>query len=189
MNELFHRFLRHPLQVGACCPSSRGLCRELVCDIGLETAGVVVELGPGTGVVTGEIMARMAPQGRLLAVELDRTMAGRLRERFPGVVICCDSAANLPALLQQQNLSGADAVVSGLPWALFPEELQSAILDGVLESLVPGGWFVTFAYIQGMALPAGKRFRRLLRSRFSEVSTSRVVWCNLPPAFVYRCRG
>ena len=185
---LFTRFLRHPAQVGALCPSSRSLCRTIVSEIGVERAGLVVELGPGTGVITREIVQRLPESGRLLAIELDAALCAHLLEMFPDVDICHDSASRLGEILAEKRVGAVDAVVSGLPWALFPEELQRAILDGVLESLVPGGWFVTFAYIQGVALPAGKRFRRLLRSRFSEVSTSRVVWRNLPPAFVYRCR-
>ncbi len=50
------------------------------------------------------------------------------------------------------------------------------------------GQFATFAYLQELLLPAGLRFRRMLRHYFREVSTSRTVWKNLPPAFVYRCR-
>jgi hypothetical protein len=52
-----------------------------------------------------------------------------------------------------------------------------------------GGQFVTFAYLQGLILPAAQRFRKLLKQYFSEVSTSRTVWLNVPPAFIYRCRS
>ena len=58
----------------------------------------------------------------------------------------------------------------------------------MLEVLRPGGQFATFAYVPGQALPAAHRLRRKLREVFSEVTTSRVVWRNTPPAFVYRCR-
>ena len=45
---LFKRFLQHPTQVGALCPSSCALCRAMASEIGVENAGLVVELGPGT---------------------------------------------------------------------------------------------------------------------------------------------
>ena len=54
--------------------------------------------------------------------------------------------------------------------------------------LKPGGQFVTFAYLQGLLLPAGRRFRAKLKRSFSDVTKSKIVWRNLPPAFVYRCR-
>jgi phospholipid N-methyltransferase len=78
-------------------------------------------------------------------------------------------------------------VLSGLPWASFPEELQLKLMDAVCEALAPKGVFATFAYLQGTLLPAGKRFGKTLESRFSEVRKSPVVWRNLPPAFVYKC--
>jgi phospholipid N-methyltransferase len=53
--------------------------------------------------------------------------------------------------------------------------------------LAPGGQFATFAYWQGMLLPAAWRFSRRLHRTFSSVQRSRTVWRNLPPAFVYRC--
>jgi len=39
----------------------------------------VVEIGPGLGALTGELIARA---GRIVAVEIDRDLAARLRERF-----------------------------------------------------------------------------------------------------------
>ena len=94
----------------------------------------------------------------------------------------------LDVMLKDRALPKADVVISGLPFAIFPEELQEKILQGVLRSLVPGGTFATFAYLQGVILPAGVRFRKKLESTFPEVTTSQIVWNNMPPAFVYRCR-
>ena len=185
---LLQRFLRHPAQVGALWPSSRALCRTTVSEIGVETAHQVVELGPGTGVITREILRLLPEKGRLLSIELDETLCMHLRKAFPQVDVCHDSAARLGELLKERHLPPPEAVISGLPWAVFPGSLQREILNAVLTNLTPGGYFVTFAYLQGLMLPAGLRFRRLLGELFPEISTSKVVWRNLPPAFVYRCR-
>ena len=79
-------------------------------------------------------------------------------------------------------------MISGLPWANFTPKLQRSILCSVAEHIAPGGYFATFAYLQGLMFPTGQRFRKLLGEVFSEVQTSPVIWKNLPPAFVYRCR-
>ena len=60
---LFKRFLQHPTQVGALCPSSCALCRAMASEIGVENAGLVVELGPGTGVITRELVRRLPENG------------------------------------------------------------------------------------------------------------------------------
>ena len=188
MSSLFVRFLRHPGQVGAFCPSSRFLAVEMTQKIGMEDARTVVELGPGTGAITREILPRLREDARFFAVELDSGMAASLRSAFPRADVRCGSAAELPKILEDSGSPRADVILSGLPWAVFPSDLQDAILDGVISGLAPGGGFATFAYIQGVVLPAGIRFRRKLEKLFREVECSPVVWRNLPPAFVYRCR-
>ncbi len=65
--------------------------------------------------------------------------------------------------------------------------MQDSLLNATLESLKPGGQFATFAYLQGLLLPAGKRFKKKLAQSFSKVEKSPTVWLNMPPAFVYRC--
>ncbi|MDR0931732.1 MAG: hypothetical protein LBM70_01760 [Victivallales bacterium] len=185
---LFKRFLRNPVQVGALCPSSRGLCGAIVSQVGMENAEVIVELGPGTGAITREIVLRMPKNAKFIAIELDAALCGHLRQTFPGVTVCNGSAAGIGDILDCHALSSPDVVISGLPWANFSAKLQREILESVIEHIAPGGCFTTFAYLQGLLFPSGQRFRRLLDELFSEVETSPIIWKNLPPAFVYRCR-
>jgi len=60
-------------------------------------------------------------------------------------------------------------------------------MDAMIDRMVDGGQFATFAYWQGVILPAGRRFSKRLRGSFCDVGRSHTVWRNLPPAFVYRC--
>ena len=188
MSTLFWEFLKHPARVGACCPSSQALCREITSSIGLEKAGMIVELGPGTGVITEAIRRKRNPGARFAAVELDENLAADIEARFADVTVFRGCASRLDDMLSSRSLPRADVVISGLPFAIFPDELQEKILRGVVRSLSPGGVFATFAYVQGCILPAGIRFRHKLESTFAEVTTSSVVWNNMPPAFIYRCR-
>ncbi len=186
---LMWRFMTKPQRIGAICPSSRWLCRAMVNAIELESAEAVAELGPGTGVITREILRTKPREAQFFAVELDPRMCAGFQSSFPKVKTFQASAAELTRLCQEAEVARLDAVISGLPWAAFPESLQRAILDAILANLKPDGYFTTFAYLQGLMLPAGRRFRQLLHHYFAEVRTSRVVWANLPPAIVYRCHG
>ncbi|MBE6384837.1 MAG: methyltransferase domain-containing protein [Lentisphaerae bacterium] len=188
MSSLFWKFLKNPRQVGACCASSPALCREITSAIGVESADLIAELGPGTGVITEEICSKLKPGAKLAAVELDEALANGIERRFKNVTVFRGCASQLDTMLNSRALPKADVVISGLPFAIFPEELQEKILRGIVRSLVPGGTFATFAYLQGVILPAGVRFRRKLENTFPEVTTSQIVWNNMPPAFVYRCR-
>jgi phospholipid N-methyltransferase len=181
-------FLRDPAHIGAIAPSSAGLAAAMTAWITWEQARVVLELGPGTGVFTGPILKQLPPGARFLAIELNALFVTELRRQFPGVDICHDTVGNLEAICSQAGITEVDAMLSGLPWASFPADLQDRCLHAVVRVLRPGGQFCTFAYLQGLWLPAGRRFRHLLQEHFSSVERSATVWRNLPPAFVYRCR-
>ncbi len=183
----FREFLRQASVTGAVAPSSRGLAREIVSGINVDTAEVVVEYGPGTGSFTAELLQRVTPGAVYFAIEKSPVFVESLRTRFPELDLVEDSVTNLGELLAARSLSSVDCIVSGLPFASFEESLQNSILDVTLDALGDGGCFVTFAYLQGLLVPAGRRFRRLINERFRRVEQSRVVWFNLPPAFVYRC--
>jgi phosphatidylethanolamine/phosphatidyl-N-methylethanolamine N-methyltransferase len=184
----FKRFLSNPGLIGALLPSSPALCREITSHINIECAEAVVELGPGTGVITDEILAKLNPQAKFVAIELDNKMYENLHQNRPDLNVVNDSAENLPEIMETAEIRHLNAIVSGLPWAAFPEKLQIAILTAVIDSLSKGGYFTTFAYLQGLLLPAGRRFKKLLKKSFKEVKISRVVWNNMPPAIVYRCK-
>ncbi|MDD5697808.1 MAG: methyltransferase domain-containing protein [Victivallaceae bacterium] len=185
---LFKRFLANPGVVGALWPSSSALCREITAEINLGQARSIAELGPGTGVITDEILSVRNPQAQFIIVELDSKMFHSLKQRHPDLQVVNDSAENLPEIMKTAAITHFDAVVSGLPWAIFPARQQARMLRVILNSLREGGYFTTFAYLQGLVLPAGQRFKKLLKKTFSEVALSRIVWGNVPPAIVYRCR-
>ncbi len=180
-------FLLHPTQVGAIAPSSPGLVKMMVDGIDWPTTRGVVEYGPGTGVFTAGIMQCMEPGTKFFAIERSPELAATARVQCPGADIVEDSVTNVEKLCHARGLSQVDAIVCGLPWASFSDSLQQQIMDEMFRVLKPGGQFATFAYLQGLALPAGRRFARHLQQHFTVVEKSRTVWRNLPPAFVYRC--
>jgi len=58
--------------------------------VGIEAGDTVVEIGPGRGALTEQLVSRAGPAGRVIAVEVDRGLAARLRERYadtPSVTI------------------------------------------------------------------------------------------------------
>ncbi len=184
---MLRTFVRRPWRTGTVVPSSIGLAQLMVEDMGLASAGTVVELGAGTGVFTRLIAERVRPDALVLAFENDPVLASQLDGLVPAVRIVNDSAENLASHLRAAGRNAADAILSGLPWANFSHDLQERLLRAVVGSLRPGGRFATFAYVPAAHFPPGRRFRSLLESSFSRVSTTRIVYRNFPPAFVYRC--
>jgi phospholipid N-methyltransferase len=187
-SRLLGAFVRRPGRTGAIAPSSRELAELMTADMGLATARTVIELGAGTGVFTRLIGERVQAGTLALAFEIDPRLAGELDGTVPGVRIVNDSAERIGAHLRAEGRDSADSILSGLPWASFNRSLQQTLLAAVLGALRPGGLFATFAYIPAAWFPPGRRFRGMLNDRFTSVTTTRIVWKNVPPAFVYRCR-
>lgn len=183
--KFIKEFVLHPTKTGAIAPSSPALASLIVEAARVSESRMIVEFGPGTGVFTEQILEEMPEGADFFAVELNERFATAASERCPEAAIYHDCATKSRHYLASHGQEHCDAIICGLPWASFSDELQDRLLDTILDILHPGGRFVTFAYLQGLLLPAGKAFRQKLRSRFSEVERTRTVWLNLPPAFVY----
>ena len=170
-------FVAHPRQVGAVLPTSRRAVRDMLDLADLPGADLVVELGAGTGVQTGEILARLKPGARLLALEIDPRLAKLLRERYddPRLQVVCDTAENL-----EEHLAGAtaDVLVCALPFTSLPPDLRRRILDRLPLALGRTGVMVLIQYSPLIEPELRKRFPTV-RRRLSPV--------NVPPAFLYAC--
>jgi phospholipid N-methyltransferase len=175
------RFLRafaaNPRQVGAILPTSRQAVRDML-DLGdVPGAALVVELGAGTGVQTGEILARMRPDARLVALEIDPGLARLLEERFddPRLQVVCGSAEDLA-----KHLDGdlADVLVCALPFTSLEPGLRRRILDSLPKALAPRGVALVIQY--------SPLIQSELRRLFPSVRR-RISVLNVPPAFLFAC--
>ena len=173
---------------GAIAPSSTFLADSMLQGLGLSAAEAVLEIGPGTGAFTGQILNQLKPSAKFAAIELNSQFAEIFKTRYPTVPLFQDTVANARDICDYAGIASVDCVICGLPWAAFSETMQVKCLDEMMRVLKPGGRFATFAYVHGWPLPTARKFARLLPNYFRSVSRSSVVWLNVPPAFVYRCR-
>jgi phosphatidylethanolamine/phosphatidyl-N-methylethanolamine N-methyltransferase len=184
--QFLGEFVRKPMAVGAVAESSRRLAELITDEADLRHGSVVVEFGPGTGAFTEVILNKIRPGTTFFAIEAKDSFVAATRQRCPRATVFHDSAASVRKHLESLGHASCDRIVSGLPFSSFSPAQQDEILDAVTDVLTPGGRFVTFAYLAGLAWPLGRRFRRRLEERFPDVTMSPTVWSNLPPAFVYR---
>lgn len=171
-------FLAHPRQVGAVLPTSRRAVQDMLGMTSFEGVRCVVELGAGTGVYTREIVPRLPPDARLLALELDPVLASGLDAEIddPRVSVLADSAERLTDHL---NGARADVIVSGLPFTSLPGSVRQTVLDEARRALATGGTMLVLQYSPLVG--------RDLRRRFADVSV-RVSPLNVPPAVLFACR-
>jgi len=172
-------FLRAPQKVGSITPSSRYLAEAMVKHIRWEDTKVLVELGAGTGAFTQLIDERKRAETLALVFEQDPALRKLLIRKYPRLHV----KANAVRLLDTLNDFGVgdgevDAIICGLPFAVFPQTLRDEIMDKVFNALKPGGLFICFQYSLQM--------KKQLKQRFDVVRVS-MIPLNVPPAFVYTC--
>lgn len=177
--QFFASFLRSPKQVGSITPSSRYLAEAIVRPIEWDKTQILVELGAGTGVFTQLIYQRKRKETCVVIFEKDLKFRQMLRQKFSDFHIRANAAELLKELGNIGIPSGTvDIIISGLPFAIFPQTLREEIINNVYSSLKPGGKFITFQYSLQM--------KKQLEQRFDQVNIS-LVPLNIPPAFVYTC--
>jgi phosphatidylethanolamine/phosphatidyl-N-methylethanolamine N-methyltransferase len=177
------RFLKalitRPKNVGAIVPSSPALSRAIAHVIDTARSGPVLELGPGTGVLTQAILERGIAPERLTLVEYDGEMAAHLAHRFPRVHVVQGDAFDLERTLGDRHGEQFSAIVSGLPLLNFPLALRHSYMAGLIARLEPGAPVIQFSYgtQAPVSAPPG-----------CVVSRAALVWANIPPArvWVYR---
>ncbi|MGK3141067.1 class I SAM-dependent methyltransferase [Pantoea sp. C2G6] len=165
-----HQFILNPRKMGSITPSSDALCRAMTDSVAWRPQLRIAELGAGDGVLTRQILARMAPDATLDAFEISSTLADKL--------IALDDARMTVRTCSAQYLNGEyDAIFSGLPLLSLPPDLRESILHAVFTALKPDGVFVQFQYTS-LTQPDLSRYFTWERQR---------VLKNVPPAWVYRC--
>ena len=183
-------FRKSPRTVGAIAPSSRRLARAMLEGLTLEPGAAVrlVELGPGTGAVTGEIASRLPADAACLAIDVDPVFSARVGARWPHIDSVCDRAERLVEIARARNLLPIDHIVSGLPFASLPVASARAIVDAIVSSLRVGGTFTTFQYVHAYGFSSAMAVRQTLTREMGTTPTRSLVFGNLPPALVLRWR-
>jgi phospholipid N-methyltransferase len=175
----FQGFLRKPRQVGSIIPSSRFLERRIARAARIESARLVVELGPGTGGTTRALLRQMRPDARLLAIEIDPDFVSVLRRLIPDprLSVHQGSAADLRQILAKHELGAPDVILSGIPFSTMTRPLGREILRAVHDALEPGGVFVAYQVRDRVKILGSEVFGR---------AQTDMVLLNVPPMRVYR---
>jgi phosphatidylethanolamine/phosphatidyl-N-methylethanolamine N-methyltransferase len=180
--------------VGAVAPSSRYLTQAMLGPLSLERARVVVEVGPGTGAMTQALLNLIPFDATLLAFEINSRFSAYLKSHISDsrLVVINASAETLQKEIHGRGYERVDAVVSSLALGLMPDRKRRTFLRELGSLLGEAGVFTQYQYFHRLQMKNGQvrkfHLAHLLQAYFSSVQ-QRIIWRNLPPAFVFACRG
>ncbi len=159
----------------------------------MERAIRVVELGPGTGVFTRQLLNQMPAQGRLLAFEINQKFTDYLHENLPDprleiITTCAGSAGDE---LRRRGWDRVDVVVASLGFGFMSDEKVHEIFAGLTPFMDKDSVLSLFQYAHRMKYLDGRLSHfdvsDLLSQHFRRIDRH-TVWRNLPPAFVFSCQ-
>ena len=154
--RFFRGWLDKPKAVGSIIPTSSVTARRMASVIEPSSGLPVLELGPGTGVITKAILERGVQPENLFSVEYSHDFAQHVRGLFPGVNVIEGDAFDLDETLGGRRNLVFDAIVSGVPLLNFPVARRVAYLEDLLTRIPPGRPVVQLTYGPRSPVPPGR---------------------------------
>ena len=99
--KFFKGWIDKPKAVGAIIPTSSVTARRMASVIDTGSGLPVLEIGPGTGVITKAILRRGVKPSDLYAVEYSHDFVTHLRRNFPGVNVIEGDGFNLDGKINE----------------------------------------------------------------------------------------
>ena len=178
--RFFHGLATQPKTVGAIVPTSVFMARRMASVANPASALPVLEVGPGTGVVTRALLRRGIKPEKLVSVEYSAFFCKHLRREFRDVRILHGDAFNLDKTLGDLGSTHFDCVISGLPLLNFSTEQRVSLIEDALARIPKGRPMIQFSYGLLSPVPPG-------RGHYS-VERFGIEIRNIPPAQMWLYR-
>ena len=154
--RFFKGWIDKPKAVGSIIPTSSVTARRMASVINAASGLPVLEVGPGTGVITRAIVRVGIKPENLYAVEYSEDFVRHLRRHYPGVNVIQGDAFDLDKTLGDKSGLVFDTVVSGVPLLNFPVERRIDYLNSLLDRMPAGRPVIQLTYGPLSPIPAGR---------------------------------
>jgi phosphatidylethanolamine/phosphatidyl-N-methylethanolamine N-methyltransferase len=205
----WQQFRRAYHTTGAVLPSGKALAAALATFVrdngGPASAGGrrILEVGPGTGAVTGRIIRDMRATDELTLVERNEGFVARLHELAAKDPLYQNVGERLKIVhASVEDLPDDrpfDVIISGLPLNNFTPDVVNGILTKLRRLLTSNGTLSFFEYVairrfkSAVSRPADRaRVQGIARVLGEVLRKNEIrkdcVWANVPPAWVHHVR-
>lgn len=168
--KFFRGWIDKPRAVGSIVPTSSVTAARMASIVDTKSGLPVLEVGPGTGVITKAILKRGVKPPALYTVEYSHDFVAHLRRNYPGVNVIEGDGFNLDDTLGDMRDTMFDSVVSGVPLLNFPVARRVSYLENLLKRIPHGRPVVQLTYGPKSPIPPGlgnytvERFHFILRN-------------------------
>ena len=168
-------------EIGAVCPSSPILAKDMVTREEIQNSETIVELWAGTGVFTERIFSLIKEGQKVIIVEKDEMFFEILQEKFPQYKkdIYNIDVQELWSILEEKGIDKVDLFISGLPFRSLPKKLFVNVMLMIRKFSHKNTKFKQFSYA-----PNVDHYKKY----FASVLTATCIR-NIPPAFIFTCSG
>jgi phosphatidylethanolamine/phosphatidyl-N-methylethanolamine N-methyltransferase len=153
--KFFKGWIDKPKTVGSIIPTSSVTARRMASIIDTASGLPVLEVGPGTGVITKAILARGVRPENLTCVEYAHDFVLHLRRNYPGIDVIEGDAFDLETTLGDKANATFDSVVSGVPLLNFPVATRVKYVESLLDRMPGGRPIVQLTYGPKSPVPPG----------------------------------
>jgi phosphatidylethanolamine/phosphatidyl-N-methylethanolamine N-methyltransferase len=153
--RFFKGWIHRPKAVGSIVPTSSVTARRMATVIDLNSGLPVLEVGPGTGVITRAILRHGVAPENLYAVEYSPEFVRHLRQHFRGVTVIEGDAFDLDNALGDRRKQMFDCVISGVPLLNFAVARRISYLNSLLDRIPHGRPVVQLTYGPKSPIPPG----------------------------------
>jgi phosphatidylethanolamine/phosphatidyl-N-methylethanolamine N-methyltransferase len=154
--RFFRGWVDQPRAVGSILPTSGVTARRMASVVDPASGLPVLELGPGTGVITKAILERGIDPASLYSIEYSPDFVAHLRDAYPGVNVIEGDAFDLDGSLGEARELVFDSIVSGVPLLNFPVPQRVAYVEDLLDRIPRGRPVVQLTYGPLSPVPAGR---------------------------------
>jgi len=175
---LLKEFLKDK-KVGSIKSSSKFLVKAICDRIDFNGNKLIVEYGPGTGVLTKAILKKMNFKSKFIIIETNKKFVSALEMiNDKRLIIINDSAENIEKIMRNLGINKADYVISGIPFSFLKNASKEKIITGTKKILLDKGYFFVYQ--------VRKIIEKDLKKYFSKIKKHYEVR-NIPPLIIFEC--
>ncbi len=163
--------------VGAITSTSNQITKKMLSKIDFNNAKVIIEYGPGKGIITKQLLIQMREDATLFVFETNEQFINNLSKINDKRLIIINSDAEKAQIIlkNRYKTEKVDYIISTIPFTFFNKRKRKRIIFMTYTLLKEKGKFITYQY--------SWLIYDLIKNRFS-ASSIKTTLLNIPPAFI-----